>query len=134
MKNINWKLVIGLSLLGLTIALLTTFGVITMKVEQIVWIVVLLLNSFLVAKMCNSAYFLNGFMISIANCVWITSIHVLLMDTYLKNNPDYMAMLKDMPMPTRPRVMALMMGPAIGIGFGIIQGALSWGVSKILKK
>lgn len=134
MKNINWKLVIGLSLIGLTIALLTTFGVITMRVEQIIWIVVLLLNSFLVARMCNNSYFLNGFMVSLANCVWITSIHVLLMDTYLKNNPDYMTMLKDMPMPTRPRVMALWMGPVIGITFGIVQGILSWALAKILKK
>src|SRR3990172_189528 len=130
MKNINWKLVIGLSLLGLTIALLTTFGIITMQVEQIIWIVVLLLNSFLVAKMCNSGYFLNGFMISIANCVWITSIHVLLMDQYLANNPDYMTMLKDMWYSTRPRVMALWMGPLIGIVIGIVQGLLSLGISK----
>ena len=133
MKQINWKLIFGLSLIGLAMAFATTYlGI--MKYEWAIWIPILLLNSFLVAKFCSGSYFLNGFAISLANCVWITGIHILLMDVYLMNNPDYITMLQDMPMPTRPRVMALMMGPIVGIIFGIVQGALSWGASKMFKK
>jgi hypothetical protein len=37
-------------------------------------------------------------------------------------------------MPTHPRRMMLIMGPAIGIVCGVIQGLFAFGWSKILKK
>ena|SRR5687767_3831685 len=134
MKTLNWKLIIGLSMIGLVIALATTYGVITMNVERFVWLGVLLLNSFLVAKFCTGKYFLNGLFVSLANCVWITGIHILLMDTYISHNPDYLEMLSQMPMPTRPRVMGMIMGPIVGLVFGIVQGLLALGFAKLMKK
>ncbi|MEW6470138.1 MAG: hypothetical protein AB1458_14550 [Bacteroidota bacterium] len=134
MKTINWKLITGLSLIGLVIALATTYGLITMRAEQIVWIVVLMFNAFVVAKICSGKYFLHDLLVSLANCVWITGIHFILMDTYISHNPDYLEMLHQLPMPERPRLMALMMGPLIGLVFGIVQGLIALGFSKVLKK
>jgi hypothetical protein len=130
---INWKLIFGLSLIGLGMALATTY-VVPMEVERWLWIVIMLFNIVMIVKFCSGKYFLNGFLVSIANCVWITSVHILLMDTYISNNPSYLDMLHQMPMPDRPRVMALMMGPVVGIIFGIVQGVLAWLGAKLIKK
>jgi uncharacterized membrane protein len=49
-------------------------------------------------------------------------------------NPNMMAMNTNMPMPTHPRMMMLIMGPIIGIISGLILGLFAFIASKMIKK
>ncbi|MBI4947234.1 MAG: hypothetical protein HY840_12645 [Bacteroidetes bacterium] len=72
----NWKLIFGLSLFGLAMAIATVF-VIPNKIEWMFWIPIFIFNAYLIAKNVSGKYFLYGFLVSLMNCVWITPIHML---------------------------------------------------------
>ena len=129
----NWKLIFGCSLFGLAMAIATVY-VIPSNIEWIFWLVIFLLNAYLLAKNAGGKYFLHGFLVSLVNCAWITSAHILLYSTYIVNHPAEAAMQSQMPMPEHPRLMMLIMGPIIGIVSGLVQGLFAWIASKIVKK
>ena len=127
----NWKLLFSLSLFGLAMAFLTVF-LIPMNYEFIFWIPIFLLCSFIIAKMQNGKYFAHGFALSLFNCFWIVLVHMIFFSQYMKLNPHGNDM--NTWMPTHPRRMMLIMGPAIGIASGLVQGLFAFVWSKILKK
>jgi hypothetical protein len=53
--------------------------------------------------------------------------------TYLANHPEEAEMLAKMPSPDSPRLMMLMVGPAFGIGFGLVLGLFAFIASKLVK-
>jgi hypothetical protein len=71
--------------------------------------------------------------VSLANCVWITSFHIILFSAYISNHPQEAEMMTKMPMPEHPRLMMLMMGPAIGIVSGLVLGLFAFIASKWVK-
>ena len=129
----NWKLIFGCSLFGLAMAIATVY-VIPSTIEWAFWLPVFLINAYLLAKNASGKYFLHGFLVSLVNCAWITGAHVLLYSTYIASHPAEAAMQQQMPMPTHPRLMMLIMGPVIGIVSGLVQGLFAWIASKIVKK
>jgi hypothetical protein len=131
--KLNWKLILGLSVFGLVMAVLTVY-VIPFNHEFFYWIPAFLLYGFLIAKLAPGKYFLHGFLTSLVNCFWITSIHVIMAKEYIERHPDEMKMMADWPMHDHPRRWMLIMGPAIGIACGLIVGGLSWLFAKAMKK
>lgn len=129
----NWKLIFGLSLFGLAMAVSTVY-LISSNIEWAFWLVIFIANAILLAKNVSGKYFKHGFFVSLVNCVWITSAHILLFSTYMTNHPQEAAMAAKMPMPEHPRLMMLIMGPVIGIISGLIQGLFAFIASKIVKK
>jgi|ERR1035437_4024378 hypothetical protein len=129
----NWKLIIGLSLFGLAMAVATVF-VIPSKIEPAFWLVIFIACAYLIAKNAPGKFFLHGFVLSLANCVWITSAHILWFNTYIVNHPQEAAMSAQMPMPAHPRLMMLITGPMIGIISGLVLGLFAFIASKIVKK
>jgi len=74
-------------------------------------------------------------MVSIFNCVWITSVHVLLYKTYIANHPEMLEMLSgNSPMPGHPRLFMAITGVVIGIVSGLVLGFFSFIASRIIKK
>jgi hypothetical protein len=130
----NWKLIFLLSLAGLAMSYLTV-SILNMNMENIAWGVIILFYGYMVARYCNEKYFLNGFMISIVNCVWVTGVHLLFFNEYIANHAE---MVKNMDLfhmnATQPKISMLLTGPVVGIVFGIVVGAVSWLFSKIVKK
>lgn len=129
----NWKLIIGLSLFGLAMAVATVF-VIPSKIEPAFWLVIFIACAYLIAKNAPGKFFLHGFVLSLTNCVWITSAHILWFNTYIVNHPQEAAMSAQMPMPAHPRLMMLIMGPVIGLISGLVLGLFAFIASKIVKK
>lgn len=129
----NWKLIIGLSLFGLAMAVATVF-VIPSKIEPAFWLVIFIACAYLIAKNAPGKFFLHGFVLSLANCVWITSAHILWFNTYIVNHPQEATMSAQMPMPAHPRLMMLITGPMIGIISGLVLGLFAFIASKIVKK
>ncbi|HVD99212.1 MAG TPA: hypothetical protein VNB90_13475 [Cytophagaceae bacterium] len=129
----NWKLIFQLSLFGLAMAFATVFWL-PQNIQPAFWLPIFIFCAYQVAKKCSGKYFLNGFMISMINAVWITTVHIIFFETLMANNPEMAKMNADMPMPGNPRLMMLLMGPVFGMIFGLILGTFSFVASKIVKK
>jgi hypothetical protein len=129
----NWKLISYLSLYGLVMAFATVFWVPT-RIEPIFWLIIFIACAWLIAKKCDEHFFWHGFLVSLANSVWITCIHFSLFDAYMQNHPEMAQMNASLPAILSPRVWMLVMGPFYGAAFGLILGFFSWIASKLVKQ
>lgn len=127
----NWKLVFQLSLFGLAMGIATVF-VIPSNIEPLFWLAIFGICAYLIARQTARQHFLHGLFVSLVNCLWITSSHILLADRYLANHPQEAAMMKSMPFDS-PRLMMLIMGPVAGIVSGLILGLFAWIAGKLVK-
>jgi hypothetical protein len=129
----NWKLIFTLSLFGLAMAIATVFWI-PSNIEPIFWLLIFIFCGYQVAKGVSDKFFVHGFLISLVNCLWITSTHIIFAETYLFNHPNEAAMMQTMPIPDSPRLMMAMTGPVVGIISGLVLGLFSWIASKLVKK
>ena len=131
----NWKLIFQLSLFGLIMAFATVW-VIPEKIEPFFWLVIFLFCAYVIARVCTAKYFLNGFMVSIVNCVWITAVDMIFCADYIKTHPDRTPANMHMPASlfNHPREAILAIAPISGIVFGLILGLFAFIASKIVKK
>jgi len=105
------------------------------NIEPLFWLIIFIVCAIVIAKKCSGKYFLNGFMVSIFNCVWITTVHLLLYSTYIANHHDMHEMLTlNNPFAGHPRLFMAVSGPVIGIISGLVLGLFSFIASKIIKK
>jgi hypothetical protein len=130
---INKGLIFKLSLFGLFMGVGTVYFI-SSGIEPILWLVIMLLTAYFIAKQAPGKYFLHGFLLGLANCVWVTSAHILLFNAYSQNHPAEMLMMTTGPFPTQPRLMMLLTGPMIGAASGLIIGLFAFIASKIFKK
>lgn len=129
----NWKLIFGLSLIGLVMAFATVYYI-PFKMEGMFWLPIFIFYAFMIAKNAPGKYFLHGFLVSMVNALWITAVHVGLFQAFIDHNPEALTFNAQMPYHEHPRILMLFMGPLFGAAFGIINGLFAFGASKILKK
>jgi len=129
----NWKLILLLSIFGLFMAIATVFFIPT-KIEPAFWLVIFIVCAILIAKYGNGRFFLHGFLVSMANCVWITGFHILFIHQYMSVHPEMAQMNASMPLAGHPRLMMLITGPVFGVVSGLILGLFSYIASNIIKK
>lgn len=122
--SINWRLVFGLSLFGLAMAI-TTIAVIPSQMEPVFWLVIFLFCANVIGRRAREHSFIHGLLVGIANSVWVTAAHVTFFHQYLAHHAREAAMMSSMPMPDRPRLMMLLIGPMVGIISGVIIGLLA---------
>lgn len=130
----NWKLIFQLSLFGLIMAF-ATISLIPEKFEFIFWIVIFIFCAWVIAKRAGGKYFFHGFLLSIANSVWITIAHSIFCLTYMNNHPDMSPDKMHMPaaLLDHPREVMLILAPFFGAAFGLVQGLFAFITSKIVK-
>lgn len=128
----NRRLIWRLSLFGLVMAFATVW-VVPSPIEPIVWLAIFLVCAFVIAKKAPGKYFLHGLFVSLANCLWITSVHILFAGAYLARHPDEAAMMASGPMAGSPRLMMALTGPVVGIVSGIVLGLFALVASKLVK-
>src|ERR1043166_3953257 len=109
----NKQLIFRVSLLGLLMAVITLF--ISGGIERVLWLLLLILSAYLIAKNAGGKYFLHGFLTSLVNCVWVTGVHILFLNTYIQSHAEDFAKMSAMPFSSHPRLMMLIVGPIIGI-------------------
>lgn len=128
----DWKLIFGLSLFGLAMAIGTVF-VIPSNIEPIFWLAIFLVCAFLIARKRPDRHFLQGLLVGIVNSVWVTAAHIIFFSQYIVNHPKEAAMMSSMPLPDSPRLMMACVGPIVGIISGAIIGLLSYVAAKLVK-
>ena len=127
----NWKLILQLSLFGLVMGVATVFFI-SSSVEPFCWLVVFLISAYAIARGARGRPFLHGVCVGLANSVWVTGAHILLVDQYLARHAREAAM-SSMPMPTHPRLMMALMGPVIGLLSGIVLGIFGVGATRLVR-
>jgi hypothetical protein len=125
----NWKLIFGLSLFGLAMAVASLFGL--GMLEPLLWLVIFLIYAWLIATRASGKYFLHGFLVSVINSVWITAIHATFFNLYAQHNPQF---VQSAPASMNPRVLMIIMGPIFGAIFGLVAGLFAFVASRIVKK
>jgi amino acid permease len=129
----NIRLMFQLSLIGLAMGLATVFWI-PSSIEPIFWFMIFVICAYFIALKSSGKYFMSGFWVSIANCVWITSAHILFFQTYISSHPQEADMMTKMPLSDSPRLMMLITGPIIGIISGLVLGLFAFIASRILQK
>ena len=120
----NGRLILQLSMLGLAMGLGTVFFI-PSNIEPAFWLAIFLFDAYLIARGCASKRFLNGFLLGLANCVWVTSAHVLLASTYLASHVREAEMMKQMPVALAPQLVMLITSPIVGVISGTLIGLLA---------
>lgn len=129
----NWKLILQLSLFGLAMGIATVF-LIPGRIEPFIWLVILAISAYVIAARARGAYFLHGLLVGLANSVWVTASHILLVHSYISNHPREAAMMASSPFPDSPRLMMALMGPVIGLLSGVVLGLLAIGAAKLVPR
>jgi len=128
----DWKLILGLSLFGLAMAIATVFWI-PSNIEPLFWLAIFLLCAYLIARKRPDRHFLHGLLVGIVNSVWVTSAHIIFFSQYIGNHPKEAAMMSSMPLPDSPRLMMACVGPIVGIVSGTIIGLLGYVAGKLVK-
>jgi hypothetical protein len=129
---IKWKLIFELSFFGFLMALATVFSLDAL-LEPIAWLIVFLFCAYMIARYTPGRYFLHGFLLSMVNCIWVTSAHVLLYNFYMGNHPEMVSFVLNV-LPNHPRLLTALTGPVFGALSGVVLGLFSLGAAKILQK
>lgn len=130
----NWKLIFQLSTFGLIMAF-ATISLIPEAIEPWFWLGIFLFCAYVIAKVCTGKYFLNGFCVSLVNCIWITGAHIIFYSSYIATHPSVYKMSQEHPMlPNHPRLAMLVTGPFFGIASGLVLGLFAFIASKIVTK
>lgn len=117
----NWKLILQLSLFGLVMGVATVFFI-SSSVEPFCWLVIFLISAYAIARGTRDRPGLHGVYVGLANSVWVTGTHILLVNQYLERHPREAAMMSTMPTANHPRIMMAFTGPLIGLASGMLLG------------
>jgi hypothetical protein len=128
----DWKLIFGLSLFGLAMAIATVF-IVPSNIEPAFWLVIFVICAFLIARSRPNRYFLHGLLVGVVNSVWVTAAHIVFLSQYIANHPKEAAMMGTMPLPDSPRLMMTCVGPIVGIISGAIIGLFAYVAGKLVK-
>jgi hypothetical protein len=130
----NWKIIFQLSVFGLIMAF-ATVSLIPETVEFVFWLAIFIFCAYVIAKVCTGNYFLHGFFVSLVNCIWITTAHILFYSSYIAHHPNIAKMATEHPfLPTHPRLAMLITGPVFGVVSGLFLGLFAFIASKIVTK
>jgi LytS/YehU family sensor histidine kinase len=127
----NWKLICVLSLIAIPMGFATVYYI-PYNLATVIWLVIFIACAFIIARFSSRNFFLHGVIVSVFDAIWITAIHFLFFDAYLKLNPQQAA-IPDVT-PQQLRYLGLIFGPLIGMLCGVLLGLFSRVAAKILKK
>lgn len=83
----KWLLVLLLSLSGIAVGYVTLLHV-SLRMEQLIWLFVFLVNGFVISRFAEEKHFAHGFMIGLFACIAGMVVHLLFYSKYLPNHPE----------------------------------------------
>jgi hypothetical protein len=137
MRILNWKIIRRLALFGIAMGAATIWGWVG-NYEGLVWLLVAAICAVVIVRGVAQQHFQNGVIAGAIIMLTAQLMQVIFFPIYLANNLGHTADFNQLPIDFPPRLFALMLGPFIAAGSGIVLGVMSWGaamaVSKIGKK
>lgn len=129
----NWKLIFLLSMMALAMGIVT-ISIVPSDTEKMIWPVVIIISALAIGRFAPGKYFMHGLFLGLVNCLWVTSCHIIMSDTYILNHPEEMKQFGSMFGDLAIKGKMAIMGIFIGLGSGIVIGLLGWLSSIFLKK
>jgi len=127
--NINWKLILAISILGLLHGVLSLFGIVR-GWEQTIWIVFGLLSIISIVWKVKTNFFLHGLLMGLGITIFTGLPQSFFLDTYLNANPDIREQLD----PTKNySLFVLAFIPVFGSVYGLLIGIISLGIKRLTK-
>jgi len=125
-----------LSMLGLAMAIGTVTGL-PPSGEGPLWLTIFLIDAVVIARRAPGRFFAHGFLVGLANWVWVACAHVVRFDGYAAHHASEIAALRAMPLPALPEAAETMVRifrryalPIPGAS-ALIIGSLAWLASRI---
>lgn len=129
----NWKLIFMLSLFGLAMSFSTVFWI-SFPVELVLWFIIFVFCAYAIVTECPDRYFLHGFLVNMVNAIWMTTVRVVLYQSYLANHPQEAMLIRRLYTPDSPRLVMLVLGLPVGAMFGVVLGVFAIIASRTMKK
>lgn len=117
------KFILTMSLFGIAMAFASVY--LPSVIEPFCWLIIYILIARQVAIHAPEKPFLNGFMISIVNCIWVTGVRILLLNTYMAHHAKEAIQLHKSEPALTPSTIVLIMSPFIAILSGLVLGVFS---------
>ena len=114
----NWKIIFALSGFGLFMSIATVYFI-PSNIEIFVWLAIFGFCAWVVQKYSGNNFFWHGFLISIINCIWMTSGHLILISDYIAHHKEQKDQFDQMVVQIKWTI------PQILLVTGIIYGLLS---------
>ncbi|HLG94261.1 MAG TPA: hypothetical protein VI546_05440 [candidate division Zixibacteria bacterium] len=129
----NWKLIFGLAGFGVLMGILSLFGY-TQGIEWLLWLVIAIICSVVIAKTVSGKFFLTGLLVGILDGVFNSIVQSVFFDAYLSHNPRAAEGFGPIPGGLDPRFFILIAGPFIGLLYGLVLGLFAWLAGKLFRK
>ena len=87
-KTIEWKLIFNLSISALIFGFIThylNYEIIT----AVIWIIIIIINSYYLARKCSTSIFFNGFLLGVFMFFWTVILRIFIFDNYIKPTYHY---------------------------------------------
>lgn len=129
----NWKLIFGLSFLGLIIIFAIAYFN-PFNVGPFVGIFVgFIFLAFMAAKFAPGKYFWHGFCISIANCIWVLAARILLLSTNIIKPAQELDVRNKMQMlQGHSKLEMVIIGIIAAVVSGVVLGLFCFIASKVV--
>ncbi len=122
----NWKTILLLTLLGTAIAVASVFGVINSNNMMIYMLIFSIISGFIISRTGGTSPFMSGVMVGLFTGIIGSVIQAVMLNTYLKNNPNSLDGFKNITTNLAPEYVMLFSGPFFGIGYGIVAGLVAY--------
>lgn len=129
----NWKIILTLAFFGIAMGTASLFGL-TERIEPLLWLFIAFFAAYWIAKRRAPKPFLHGLLSAVAMGVCNSLVQAAFFDMYRANNPTAAKGFSQIPDAIPGRYFILLIGPAIGLTYGLVVGLFAVIASKMLRK
>jgi hypothetical protein len=124
LSQLQWKLILLLSLPGPLIGLLTVYGVIPFGNDRWYWLAISVVGAIVIARRVEGKAFFHGALVGVILGASSKLIQGVFSRTYIAHNPELLDRFGDMNVPEL-RYFLLMLVPFVGVANALILGLMS---------
>ena len=121
-----------LSIAGAGMGFITLY-VSVLKVEQVLWLIVFILSSFVIQRYAERRYFLHGFVIGIVDYTVAAIVHIICFKTYGAHHKEIL-LFTDQNRALDPRVWLLLIELARGLFVSAAAGGFAFVIGRGMKR
>ncbi len=131
MKNLDWKLLKRLALLGVAMGLATVWGWVGSH-EAWAWLLVGAAGAGAIARYVKRDHFQHGVAAGVIISLAAQMLQVIFFPIYMANNLAHTADFNELPIDFPPRLFIVLLAPVIAVASGVVLGVLAWGAAQVL--
>ncbi len=128
-KNLNWKLLKKLSLLGVVMGIATVWGWVG-NYEGLAWFLLAVICALVIGRKVRRQHFPHGLLAGAIASLIAQIFQVIFFPAYLANSLEHTADFNQLPIDFPPRLLLALLAPFIAAASGIVLGVMSWAAAR----